>query len=128
MQDRLARAQVLVIGFEEVSRLRELSNRIQSPFRFASDPDRHAYAAFGLGRAGWLRTYLEPGVVAGYARMIVSGELPRLRRRQDRRQLGGDFVFDASGSVVFAHPEEGPEDRASVAAIVEAVGRTTRRR
>lgn len=127
MNERLAHADVLVIGFEEVDRLRELKHRIESPFRFASDPDRHAYAAFGLGRARWLRTYLNPGVISGYARMIVSGDLPRLRRHQDRRQLGGDFVLDASVSIVFARPEKGPEDRAPVAAIVQAVEREKRR-
>lgn len=119
---RLAAAgvSVLVVGFEEARRLSGLKDRIDSPFRFVVDADKTAYRAFSLGRATWARTYLHPDVVSGYARMIARGRMPDLHPGQDRRQLGGDFVFDREGRVVFSFRERGPEDRAPAGRIVAA--------
>jgi hypothetical protein len=115
-----AGASVIAVGFENIRRLAWLKNRIQSPFLFVSDENRDAYRAFSLGRAPWSRTYLHPGVIGGYARMLARGQRPDVHRGQDRRQLGGDVILDARGRVVFSHPERGPEDRAPVATIVSA--------
>jgi hypothetical protein len=111
---------VLVVGFEEASRLAWLRDGIESPFTFVVDRDRVAYQAFSLARASWARTYLHPSVVGGYARMLTHGQRPNLHLGQDRRQLGGDVVLDSRGQVVFSHPERGPEDRSPVGAIVRA--------
>ncbi|MDP9069242.1 MAG: hypothetical protein M3N53_12980 [Actinomycetota bacterium] len=111
---------VLVIGFDELEALDDMKQRLSSPFTFLRDESRAGYIALGLGRAGVLRTYLHPDVLRPYARFALQRELPKLRRRQDRRQLGGDFVVRRDGQVVFAHPERGPEDRVPVGAIVAA--------
>lgn len=123
MKSRLdaARAQVIVIGFEPAEHLAVLRDRIQSPFRFVVDRNRVFYRAFDLPRIGVARTYLHPKVLGFYGKMATKGRLPQLRRNQDRRQLGGDFVLDAKGAVVLSHPERGPEDRAPVISIVRAV-------
>lgn len=120
--DRLdaAAIEVLVIGFEVRARLTWLKRRIDSPFRFVVDEERTTYGAFAMGRASWSRTYLHPGVIAGYGRMLAKGESPDLHLGQDRRQLGGDVVLGPSGEIVLSHPERGPEDRAPVGRIVTA--------
>lgn len=112
---------MIVIGFEPAEHLAVLRDRIQSPFRFVVDRNRVFYRAFDLPRIGVARTYLHPKVLGFYGKMATKGRLPQLRRNQDRRQLGGDFVLDANGVVVFAHPERGPEDRAPVGSIVRIV-------
>lgn len=83
--------------------------------------DRVLYEAFDLRRIGAARTYLRPKVLGYYTKIAVKGRFPELRRNQDRRQLGGDFVLDENEDVVFSHPEKGPEDRAPVISIVRAV-------
>ncbi len=121
-KDRLdaAAIEVLVIGFEDRARLSWLQRRIDSPFRFVVDKERTAYGALAMGRASWSRTYLHPGVIGGYARMLARGESPDLHLGQDRRQLGGDVVLGPGGRIVLSHPERGPEDRAPVDRIITA--------
>jgi peroxiredoxin len=118
---------VIVVSFERMDRVSWLQDRLQLPFTFVLDPERKAYEAFGLGRASFLRSYGYPEVVAFYARALFRGRVPDLHRRQDRRQLGGDFVIDRNGVVVFAHPESGPEDRADVLDLMNEAERAARR-
>jgi AhpC/TSA antioxidant enzyme len=118
---------VIVASFESMARIAGLQARLQLPFEYVADPQRHAYRAFGLGRASFLRTYAHHEVVAFYARELLRGHVPDLHRRQDRRQLGGDFVIDRKGFVILAHPERGPEDRVDVADLVRTAERAADR-
>lgn len=111
---------VFAVGFDDLQALRDVKSRLDSPFTFLRDRSRAGYRAMDLGRAGVARTYLHPDVLRPYARLALQGRFPRLRKHQDRRQLGGDFVVLRNGRVVFCHPEQGPEDRAPVGAIVKA--------
>lgn len=110
---------------ETKERAEWLQRRLNLPFTMALDPQRAAYEIFGLQRASLLRTYGHPDVLLFYARALLQRHLPDIRRGQDRRQLGGDFVLDRDGTVVLAHRERGPEDRVSVGAILRAVERAT---
>ena len=86
-----------------------------------SDPDRVAYKAFGLERAGRF-TFFRPRVLGGYLRGLLRGYgLKKPYAGEDVLQLGGDFVLDNLGRVVFAYPSADPADRPSVAAIREAL-------
>lgn len=121
MKDRFERAPVVVISFEAKERVARLQDRLCLPFEIALDPHRTAYRTFELGRASFLRTYTHPEVVFFYGKALLQRRVPDVRLGQDRRQLGGDFVLDRDGFVVLAHPERGPEDRASVGEILRAV-------
>ncbi len=55
-----------------------------------------------------------------YVRGIWRGRSLRLPRT-DITQLGGDFVLDNAGRIVFAHRSREPADRPSPSAIVDAV-------
>jgi peroxiredoxin len=123
---RAAGTSVIVVSFDSADRVEQFQDRLRLPFTFALDHERRAYAAFGLGRASLLRTYGYPEVVGFYARALLRGRIPDLHRRQDRRQLGGDFVIDRDGVVFFAHPERGPEDRADVLELIRAAERAAR--
>ena len=82
-----------------------------------SDPDRVAYRAFGLERTGW-RTFFQPKVLWGYFRGMLRGYgVKQPYAGEDVLQLGGDFVLDQLGRVVFAYPSANPTDRPAVAAI-----------
>ena len=90
-----------------------------------SDPDRTAYRAFGLDRAGWL-TFFRPKVLWGYLREMLRGYgLKTPYAGEDVLQLGGDFVLDRTGKVVFAYPSADPTDRPTVAQLLDAL-RTAR--
>jgi len=126
LKDRFERASVVVISFEARERVARMQDRLSLPFEVALDANRAAYRTFGLGRASFLRTYTHPNVVLFYGKALLRRRVPDVHLDQDRRQLGGDFVLDREGSVVLAHPERGPEDRAPVGDILRAVEDATR--
>lgn len=111
---------VFVVGFDDRRRLDDMKKRLSSPFTFLRDGSRSAYELLDLGRAPLLRTYLHPDVLRPYVGFALQGRFPKLRKHQDRRQLGGDFVVGRDGHVIFAHPEQGPEDRVPVGDLVNA--------
>jgi peroxiredoxin len=86
-----------------------------------SDPERAAYAAFGLERTGWL-AFFRPKVLWGYLRGMFRGYgVKKPYAGEDVLQLGGDFVLDKRARVVFAYPSADPTDRPAVGAIREAL-------
>lgn len=94
------------------------------PFPVVVDRDRHGYRAYGL-RRGSLRDVWSPGALVTYARGLVSRE--RIDRPgADPRQLGGDFVVDADGRVVFSHPQSSSDDRPPAGRLVECLEATAR--
>ena len=85
------------------------------------DPDRSTYRAYGLGSAGfwqiWGLTNLKRSV-----QILAGRKLTAIRRpTEDTRQLSGDFVIDRSGTLTWGHWAEGPDDRPTVQALVDAV-------
>lgn len=84
-----------------------------------SDPDRAVYRAFGLERTGWL-TFFRPGVLWKYLRGLLNGyALKAPYAGEDVLQLGGDFLLDRNGDVVFAYRSADPTDRPTVGALLE---------
>ena len=81
------------------------------------DPDRSAYRAFGLGRGSIARVwglrsakrYLEIFRDQGFSRPGSPTE--------DTLQLGGDFIIDPSGTLIYGFWGDGPDDRPSAQAI-----------
>jgi len=116
--DRLGAA-VLVVSFEAPRQAARMARTLGLPYPVLSDPERRAYRAFGLRRGergrvwGW-RT------AGAYLRGLARGTLPR-RPHGDTGQLGGDFVIDREGAIVFAFRGETPADRPSVDALLDAV-------
>ena len=91
------------------------------PFPAVADPSRAAYQAFGLGRTSWA-ALLRPGVVFRYLRLVFrGGRLRRPYKGEDVLQLGGDFVLDRRGRVVYAYRSAEPTDRPSVQDLLRVV-------
>lgn len=86
---------------------------------YYGDPDRAAYAALGFGRGSVARVWLDPRVIAGYARLLARGRRARAPR-QDTLQLGGDVLVDAAGRIEWVYRSAGPDDRPGVPEILRA--------
>jgi peroxiredoxin len=91
------------------------------PFPAIADPERAAYRPFGLERTSWA-AIVHPGVILRYLRLVLGGWLPRQTRGdEDVLQLGGDFLLDEEGRLVYAYRSRTPTDRPSVEELLEAV-------
>lgn len=89
------------------------------PFPILLDRDRRAYAAWGLSRAPWWRIWLDPAVWRQYLRLLRSGH--RIRGAgEDTRQLGGDFIVAADGTVRYSRPQQ-RDDRPPVGELLAMI-------
>ena len=127
MRDRLDElgesTEVVLITFTDLEALAEYRDRNALPFTVVSDADRAAYRVFGLGRGSVARVW---GWRAGlrYVGLLRDSGLRALRRpTEDTLQLGGDFVVDPDGTLVYGFWGDGPDDRPSVDDLIAAVGR-----
>ncbi len=118
---RAAGVVVLVVSQAKPPVLAMFLRRHPQPVPVVGDPDRAAYRAFGLERTG-LSSFFRPRVVWGYLRLILRGG--RLRKPypgEDVLQLGGDFLLNRTGRVVFAYPSRTATDRPTVEALLAAL-------
>jgi hypothetical protein len=94
------------------------------PFSIVADSERSAYRVFGLERTTWVRM-LRPDVIWRFLRLLFRGwRLQRVRKGEDVLQLGGDFVLDGEGRLVFAYRSTEPTDRPSIEVLLQAVNQT----
>nr|XP_046268809.1 uncharacterized protein LOC124071851 [Scatophagus argus] len=88
------------------------------------DPDRKLYAACGLGAS--LRKVLNFNNMLLYAEYVLDNmEFPRglPSIQDDMFQLGGDFILNEHGKMLFSHRCQSPIDRPSVEDILSALCR-----
>ena len=113
-------AEVVAISFEPRDRLFQLTRQLQLPFPVLSDPERDVYFAYSLSRGSLLRIF-SPRTIWTYLKHFA-----RQRRYEhaasDWRQIGGDFILDAEGSVLYEFRGQTPSDRPSVASLIAALG------
>jgi AhpC/TSA antioxidant enzyme len=113
--------EVAAISMSRPDALPHYLARSPMPFPVFADPDRTAYAAFGLGRTTWARL-LRPSIVWKYTRSILRGaKVRRIPEGEDALQLGGDFLVDRDRRLVWAHRGADPMDRPAVEEILRAV-------
>ena len=120
-EQELDRVGAVVVGvsFEESSVISRFAERESAPYPILSDPERKAYRAFGLTRGGTTQVW-SPNALRTYARGLLRGRLPRLPRA-DIAQLGGDFVLDPQGRVVYEYRSEESADRPAIDFLLDAV-------
>tara|TARA_B100001971_G_scaffold37879_1_gene32869 strand:+ start:6374 stop:6658 length:285 start_codon:yes stop_codon:yes gene_type:complete len=90
---------VVAVSFEPRDRMFQLTRQLQLPFTIRSDPERGVYAAYSLTQGRLLKLF-SPKTVWTFLKHFARG-----RRYQhaasDWRQLGGDFILDEDGTVLF---------------------------
>ena len=112
---------VLVVSQAKPEVLSRYLARFQWNVPLACDPDRAAYAAFGLERTNWA-TFFKPQVLWGYFKGMAKGyRVKKPFAGEDVLQLGGDFILSRDRKVVFAYRSADPTDRPAVAALLKAL-------
>jgi hypothetical protein len=92
------------------------------PFPVVADPERTAYAAFGLGRTSWSRI-LRPGVIWRYLKLIFrGGKVRRVAEGEDALQTGGDFLVDGERRLNWRYTSADPTDRPRVEELLGQIG------
>ena len=112
---------IIVITFTEPPNVERYSERQSLPFPVLIDSERDAYQTFGIGRGtvrrvwGWraARRYLEIFRTHGFQRLE--------RATDDTLQLGGNFIVDPNGLLIYGYWGEGPDDRPEVQSLIDAV-------
>ena len=100
----------------------ELGSAQPSNILWLSDPTRGAHRFLGLGRTNW-GVFFHPGVILGYLRAILRGLLPKKSAEgEDLLQLGGDFLWDKEGNLVWSYASRDPADRPSTNKIAKVLG------
>lgn len=112
---------LVVVSQAKPNVLASFLKRYPKPYPVVGDPTRAAYKAFGLERTSLL-SLVRPDVLLIYLWRMLTGTRARAPYRgEDVMQLGGDFIVDQAGRVVFAYRSRVATDRPSVAKLLAAV-------
>ena len=112
---------VVLITFTEPANIPAYAEQRRLELPILVDPSRTAYRAFGLGRGSIARIYGRKAA-RRYVEIIRADGLRGLARpTEDTLQLGGDFVVDGDGVLVYGFWGAGPDDRPSVDDLVAGV-------
>jgi hypothetical protein len=112
-----ADAEVILVAFDETSLLEaKMLRGLEVSFPLLLDAEKSAYAAWGMGRAGWAQAMLSPKLNWRYLKLLLGGA-PFLGTAPDMLQLGGDFLLDRQGFIAFEHRMRDSGDRAPVAEL-----------
>ncbi len=125
MRDRLADfgddTDVVLLTFTNPENLPAYRHQHQLDIEVLVDPDRCAYRAFGLGR-GTIRRIWGLRAAKKYVELLRSDGVRGLARpTEDTLQLGGDFIVDPDGLLVYGFWGNGPDDRPPVDELIQAV-------
>ena len=113
-------AEVVLVAYHDPELLTaKMLHSLDLPYVLLLDRERAAYARWGLGQPDFT-ALLRPGLYWASLRVLLSGE-PWLGSVPDQRQLGGDFVIDRNGTLVFANRMKGLHDRAKVPDLLAAM-------
>ncbi|MGD9792298.1 MAG: redoxin domain-containing protein [Acidimicrobiia bacterium] len=119
--DEFTDAQIVVVSFAPVERVRAHRDHLGVPFTFVSDPDRQLYQALGAIR-GSVRQIWNVGTLRMYGRLLRKGR--RIRRpTEDIYQLGADVVVGRDGRIRFLSLPPSPDTRPSVDEVLAALDR-----
>lgn len=113
-------AKVVAISFVKPHRLSEYLSTAPSPFPVLCDPTRALYKAFGLGKVSSFYRLLTLKAILSFVRQHLRGNRQK-PVKEDIYQLGGDFIVNTDGNILFAHPAKDSADRASVKELLRAL-------
>jgi len=125
VRDRLSElgdnTDVVLVTFTGPANLDSYSRDNKLDFPILIDANRDAYRSFGLGRGSIWRIY-GWRAMHRYLEIFKSDRLKGLRRpTEDTLQLGGDFIVDPDGNLLYGFWGDGPDDRPSVDELIGAL-------
>jgi len=121
-------ATVVAITFSSPVEALKLSQELKLPFPLVSDSQKEVYKIFELGAAR-LKDFLSPKVLWKFMGRIITGWLPSMGySKDDLFQLGGDFVVDTKGDVVYAFKSSSPAERPTIPFLLEQLQKRTLKR
>lgn len=116
-----AGGEVVLVAYDDKSLLdAKILKGLSVPFRLLLDQDKKSYKAWGLGRTGLTGAMLSPELNWRYLKLLLKGER-FLGFAPDMFQLGGDFVIDKEGKIVFAHRMRNNGDRPDIEQLLKAL-------
>ena len=112
---------IVVVTFTDSDSLSSYATRHEAGITFVSDQERKSYRAYGLGR-GTVRRVWGLKAAKRYLEIFRDQGLSGLRApKEDSLQLGGDFIIDSDGTLIYGFWSEGPDDRPTVDELVAAL-------
>ena len=125
MRDRLdefgADTEIVIVTFTKPEQLNGYLAMNVLPLTILLDPSQVSYDAFGLGRGSLLRVW-SARVAWRYVLLSCQGTWRNIRRPiEDTRQLGGDFIVDPEGVLIYGFWSKGPDHRPSVDELIAAI-------
>ncbi|MCU0705170.1 MAG: AhpC/TSA family protein [Fimbriiglobus sp.] len=113
---------IVVISQGKPEVLTHFEQKNKLPFPIVGDPERQVYHAFGLNRVSFL-TFLMPWVLWKYVVKVFTGTPVRMPyMSEDVTQLGGNFLLDQAGNVLWEYRSKNPTNRPSVEQMLKAAG------
>lgn len=99
----------------------ELAGARPQEILWLSDPGKTIHRTLGLGRTQW-GVFFQPGVLWKYMKAMFRGVYPQKSAKgEDLLQLGGDFLWDREGNLVWTYSSKDPTDRPSIETIARVL-------
>jgi len=116
-------AGVIVVAYDEPALLSaKMLHEIALPFPLLLDRTRDTYTRWGMARTGLTGAMLSPSLNLRYLKLLAKGER-FLGFAPDMFQLGGDFVVNKQGTLVFAHRMRNNGDRVDTGMLFDELAR-----
>jgi len=114
--------QIVVVSFGVKEGAHKWIKETKCPYKLYLDPDREIYCKLGLRRSV-SKTW---GVknLTYYGEQVRAGRpLPKAFTgvEDDPNQMGGDFIIDSTGKLIFSYRSSFPADRPDVDTLIKAL-------
>ena len=116
---KAAGSEILQISFYPPDRTRNWARRFELPWLLAVDETRQTYWRYGLGAIQSSDTPVAASVMVGIKSLIKLGKVPE--HLMHTSQLGGYFVVDSTGKIVYAHSNKNAMDNPPLGDILSAL-------
>ncbi|KAJ8270705.1 hypothetical protein GJAV_G00118290 [Gymnothorax javanicus] len=118
---------VLVVSFNGLEGAQCWLQETGCKYDMLLDPERKMYAAFGLG-ASYTKVFNFDTMLKYAEYMVLGRQFPQARSQfvSDFYQMGGDFVLDESGRVIYSQASQTPMNRPAIAEILAGIAKSRR--
>ncbi|HYN06507.1 MAG TPA: redoxin domain-containing protein [Vicinamibacterales bacterium] len=122
-KDRIQQAgvEVIFVAFHDPDlMMSKMLRDLDLSFVLLLDRAREAYARWGL-QTGTLKAFLNPGFFWALVKLLLTRPRSLGAAPPHHNQLGGDFVVDRAGNLVFVNRMRSIHDRAAIDDMLAAV-------